>query len=397
MSRILKSLKPRELRDFTSANGKNHPPREILPLQVSAHSPKLRYRKVMKSPSHLSIPFFAALSLAAFPTFSPAATSDPVGAMTVTLNEGADNFIAIPFTSAPSFQGSVASIANTAGDIYAVGLGADFAASASDGLAGLYYVRFLSGAAEGKYFTILNSALSSVSIDSLGDDLSGVQVGDSFAVFEYYTLSSLFPPATQTAILASTGNLTFQRGSEVLIPNVSGSGLNRAPNLKYYVTSTEWKNTADFSNADDVVLYPDSFIIVRQKSGAGSRDLVLFGSVPMHSNSTYVTQLTSANDNYLSYARPLDSTLADLDLGIEFLDSTGNLTFQRGDELLLWLSPTGLNPSPNKKFYRVGGQWRDTADFSVADSFVVKAGSALIIRKKAGVQQTLVWKEIPNY
>lgn len=351
----------------------------------------------MKSLSHTLLSLSAALCVSVFPISTHAATSDPVGAMTVTINEGSDNFIAIPFTSAPSFQGAVGSLTNTSGDIYSLGLGSTFAGADADALAGFYYVRFLSGSAEGKYFTILNSSTTSVDVDSLGDDLSGVVAGDSFAIYEYYTLSSLFPPATQDTLVVSTGNLPFQRGSELLLPNVSGSGLNRAPTFKYYVTSTEWKNTADFSNANDIILYPDSFIIIRQKSGAGAKELTLFGSVPMHPSSTYVTQLSIPNDNYLSYARPVSTTLDQLDFGSEFTDSTGNLPFQRGDELLVWANPTGLNPAPNKKFYRVSGEWRDTADFSVANSFVVEAGSALIIRKKSGTDQSLVWKETPNY
>jgi uncharacterized protein (TIGR02597 family) len=353
----------------------------------------------MKSLLSPVVTLLTALSLTLLPLSAHSATSDPVGAMTVTINEGADNFIAIPFTSAPSYQGAVASIANASGDIYDVGLGSSLPSAASDGLAGFYYVRFLSGAAEGKYFTILNSGLTSLSIDSLGDDLSGVQVGDSFAVYEYYTLSSLFPPATQTSIVVSTSTRGSGRGSEVLFPEMTDVGINRAPRLKYFVTSSNWHNAADPTQlANDVIVYPDSYIIVRQKAGAGARDLVLFGAVPMKKSASYVFQTTSKTDNHLAYTRPVATTLSNLGFGSEFGDSGSTRGSSRVDELLLWENPVGLNPSPNKKFFRVGGVWYDSFNNTVADSYVVNPGTALIFRKvSSSIASTYTWVNVPNY
>jgi uncharacterized protein (TIGR02597 family) len=345
---------------------------------------------------HLS--FLSALSLSLLPAALPAATSDPVGAMTVTLTEGADNFIAIPFTSAPSYQGAVASLANTSGDVYALGLGSTVAGADADAWAGLYYVRFTSGAADGKYFTILSSSTTALDIDSLGDDLSGVQAGDTFSVFEYYTLSSLLPPATQTSVVASTGTRVSQRGSEVLFPETTDVGINRAPRLKYFVTSTDWYDASTRGIAEDVILYPDSYIIIRQKEGAGSRDLVLYGSVPMAASTSYVFQSSIKNDNHLAYIRPIPTALSTIGFGSEFLDSSSTRVSARTDELLLWDNPSGINPAPDKKFFKVGGVWYDATTRNVADDYEIKPGAALILRKSPdSVETTSNWKNIPTY
>lgn len=337
-----------------------------------------------------------AVSLASFPL--SAETTDPVGAVVVDLTEGADTIVSIPFTDNPAFVGVVDTVTDLGSDLYQIGLNGTVQAGDANGFANLYYVRFSSGSANGKYFTVSASTTTSVTIDSIGDDLSGLAQSDGLSVYSYHTLASIFPPATQDSLVVSGGNLGFQRGSEILLPERSGTGINRAPTLKYFVTSTEWRDTVNFANSDNVILFPDTYMVIRQKSGAGSKSFVMHGSVPMNNHNINLQASTVSTDNYVSVGRPVDTRLDELGLGTEFVDSGGNLGFQRADELLVWENPSGINPAPDKKFFRVAGEWRVTTDFSASNDYIVPAGAAIIIRKKAqGTEETLFWNNSPNY
>lgn len=335
-----------------------------------------------------SLSFFLLISHVAAQT---EVSSAPMGGLTFELQPGIDNFVTVPLRADADFLGEVLSSVDLGSDqfrINAVGtdpfLGQDFTSSA-------YYVRFLSGAEEGKYFDILSNDDGSVTFDTLGDSLI-LSPGDTFHIVKHWTLAELFPPGTQTALTLSTGNLFFQRGSVVLIPGFDGAGINRSASGLYYITATEWRDADTFANSDDVIIRPNSYFQVRQKSSYSVSTFTLSGTAPLETLSNYLFQETSANDNLLSHGRPVPIQLQDLDLGSEFVDSTGNLFFQRRDVLLVYSNTSSLNPSASKIFYRVGGQWRDAADFSVADTFEIDPNEPIIIRKIAGVSaETLLW------
>jgi len=326
-----------------------------------------------------------------------AATTDPVGYITSELTAGADNFVTVPLKSAPDFTGSVSTATAQGVDMYVITL-AGAVNFSDDVFNDTHYLRFLDNAGEGKHFAILDTLSNSLIIDSLGDDLSAVMLNDRVEVVRYWTLAQLFDPATQESLVVSTGNLPFQRGSQVLLPDLQGVGRNKAPKNAFFITDTEWRRASDFSNADDVVLLPESYIIVRQDSAAGVRKLIVSGTVPTEKLTAYIYQETVDNDTLLTHGRPNAMRLDQLGFGTEFSDSSGNLPFQRSDQLLVWFNPQGRNPAPDTTFFRVGGEWRRASDFSNADDFLLESNTAFIVRKKGqGTAVTKTWKNSPTY
>jgi len=333
-----------------------------------------------------------------FASAQSSVTTDAVGFIRVDLTAGADNFVSLPLMEAPEFEGSIASASAGQDDAFTLDLNSSLSVS-NDAWANSHYVRFTSGAADGKFFTVTANDSGSVTIDSIGDDLSGVAQGDTLKVVEYWTLAKLFPPESQDALVESTGDLGFQRGSEVLMPDVVGDGINRAPSDRFYVTDSEWRESPGGSNADDIKIMPDKYIIIRQdESASDDMNLVLSGTVPNETINTFIVKSNQKQDNYLSHGRPVGVSLNELGLGSAFEDSGGDLGFQREDELLYWDSPSGINPAPDKRFYRVNGSWREAPGGANAGSFVLESNSAFVIRKSSGNQtETVEWKNEPSY
>lgn len=324
------------------------------------------------------------------------AIAPAMGSMAFDLQPGIDNFVTVPFRASPEFQGTVLNAVDLGSDLFRITAEGGTPFESKD-FADLYYVRFLSGSSEGKYFDIVSNNDDQVTFDTGGDNPLSISVGDTFHIVRHWTLAELFPPGVQTALNNSTGNLPFQRGSVVLMPNLAGLGINRAPNQSFFITSTEWRRASDFSNADDTSVYPNAFFLVRQRATYASSVFFHSGVATVEPQVNYLIQETFAHDNLLTHGRPIPLALSSLELGSEFVDSTGNLPFQRQDTLLVWSDTSSLNPSPNISFFRVGGQWRRVSDFSNADDFEIGADEAFIIRKSGrSPAEILTWQNSFN-
>ena len=335
-------------------------------------------------------------------TAQTTATTDPVGAMSFELAAGADNPIAVPFRQ-PTVSDLVVSQVNDSGNNTFMFSFSD-ANFTEDQYSAGYYLQFASGPAAGEYYTIIDNGTGSVSVDSIGSNLASVAIGDKAFIAKYWTLSELFPPSDQGPsgpLVKSTGNLLFQRGSEVLMPDVGGVGINLSASAIYFVKSDGWyQSISGFPSADDVALLPDSFIFIRQPSSAGSRMLTVAGSVPMSAQTTFLaTNTGESQDNFVSYSLPDETTLGELDLGGAFIGSSGNLLFQRKDELFLYPEDRTINPSAGRIFFRVNGEWRESkTGFPNADSVTIGPGTSFIIRKAATSDgSSSKWTYTPTY
>ena len=316
------------------------------------------------------------------------ATTDPVGAMTVTLQPGADNLIGFPLKKPALSRLTVSSVSELSPDVWEVGFSGLTVTSGQFDQS--YFIRLKDGLLDGYYFTILSNTSQTVTVDGLGVDLSALSVGDSFDVVEYHTLASLFPPSGQGSggpLVLSSGDRLSQRGSQVLFPDLSGSGINRSSSETFYVKDVSnggWARNSDRSQANSQVVLPDMYVVIRQPSDSGVRTLTLGGSVHYGKEAVFFHSLSLGSgpqDNYVALPRPVPTTLSELDFGSSFVESSGDRLSQRADQLLVFGTPSGLNPSASETFYKVNGEWRRNSDRSVADSYVLEAGSAFIVRK----------------
>ncbi|MEM9018782.1 MAG: TIGR02597 family protein, partial [Verrucomicrobiota bacterium] len=107
-------------------------------------------------------------------------------------------------------------------------------------------------------------------------------------------------------------------------------------------------------------------------------------------------------DNHLGVARPVPVTLDDLDLGpTVFIDSTSNAVADRKDELLVYdNSVESHNKTPQKIFFRVGGEWQedDGSTYPVASTEVIAPSSSIVLRKSATLDgEPVRWVNSPRY
>jgi uncharacterized protein (TIGR02597 family) len=324
----------------------------------------------------------ATLAMAA-PLAAQTASTAPLGGMVIPLTPGADNLLGIPFTSLPVFSGPVHAIVDNEDNItntHAINFPASVAAADAGAWDGLHYIRFTSGAANGKYFTITTSTTSGIIIDDIGDDLSGVLPTDTYSVFRYWTLASLFPPGEQTALVESIS--AFQLRSTIRMPDTEGEGINRAPNATYYLLSTGWFRFGQSGSANDTILYPDTFIIIRQHSTAGARDLIVSGAVPISKHVINLHSLSSKNnDNLIALNRPLPMKLSEIGFNASNFMASGS-AFQLRDTVRLWISsPTGINRAPDATFYLTSEGWRRFGQSGIFNDFEIEGNSPIMIRK----------------
>lgn len=347
-------------------------------------------------------PLFAILSALALTqaVHAQSAGTDPVGFTSITCLPNSDTICSVPLNSEVAFQGTLLNAPSINGS--AVTLTPSTAVTwTADQFKTLYFVRFTSGTKSGMYFEITANAAGTLTINSANEDLSTLTTGDQFKLCKFWTLGTLFPPATQTTIVPSTGTTSPTRRTEVLFPDNAGSGINLSAAAVYFVlNTTEWKNASGFTNADNVILYPDTYFIVRHNKAAitSSTTYTITGSVELKDAGTILaTRVGGSQDNFVSNGRPIDIKLKDLDFSpTAFVDSTGTTSPTRRDQLLVFNNavPT-VNRSASAIYFRVGGTWLNASGYTVADDAIIPAGSGFIIRKYAAPGTGVVWTNNP--
>ncbi len=354
------------------------------------------------------LPSFLLVACSAFIASSLRAQSvmtDPVGVVNLTIKGNSDTLLAVPLTLVPSYTGKVSATASGGTDLYNL-TAAGTPGWSADQFAGFYYVRFTSGAKNGMYYTITANTSGQLTLHTAGDDLSGVAANDTFKVFKYWTLGTLFPPASAgtaaNPLTASASSSPLARRSEILVVNPNAPGINASAAATYYFTAAGWYAAGSNQVANDVVLYPDNPFTVRQ-SASLTADVVWSstGAVALSSLALpLLTQATGFQDNAIALVRPVDLKLSELGLDAVFTQSANTSPLARRDELLVFDNTVaGLNKSAAKVYYRTSNSWRRAgADAVVADADVLRAGDAFMIRKyQSGTGATVVWTNIPTY
>lgn len=325
------------------------------------------------------------------------ATTDPVGFMTIDLPVGSDTIVAAPLSKAPVFQGAVTSLS---GFVVTV-TGANF----GDLTTSPHYLQAVTGAQAGMIFDIASNTADTITLVDNGVSPTGLSAGTTFKVIPYWTLGTLFPSTDQgVSFTPSAGTTLLTRRTQILFPNVAGTGINRAPNNTYYfVTNTYWRSqSGGTNNFDNTPILPDSYFIVRNPTNAASGlKLTVAGSVNTGPMAVQLDRLaTGANDNYISLGRPMDITLNDLGLITSgaFTPSTGTTTLTRRDQLMIFNNATiGMNKAPGTTYYYLTNsgtnRWLSTSTgTNDVGANVIPAAVGYIIRKATnGTTGTQFW------
>jgi uncharacterized protein (TIGR02597 family) len=251
-----------------------------------------------------------------------------------------------------------------------------------------FYVRILSGALRGHYFTIASNDATSVLLDNAGFDLSAVKPGDSVEIAPYWTLGTLYPSSMANSSFTPSSSALF-RQTELYFYDVSGVGINRAPSKTYYYCNGAWRQvgasiTTSFNNA---VILPDTYFLQRNKGKATA--LTESGRVLKSAVATVIEGGTSLQqDNFIALPFPVGVTLRQTALFESGAFKPTVSASSHEDELLVFDdTATGINRSPNAIYFYFDNGWRKTGaalteDFS--DSVILAAGHGFVVRKAAG-------------
>ncbi len=345
--------------------------------------------------------FTLALIVASASLLSAQVATDAVGFNSVTCLAGSDTRCSVPLTAETAFVGVVSSATIPLAGQLTIVPTATAPGWTSNQFATAYYVKLTSGTKVGMYYQVVSNTATGITVDLAGDT-AGIAATDGFKVCKFWTLATLFSPATQTTVVSSLNNLPNGRRTEILIPDMTSSGINLSPNQIFFLTSTGWKKAVSgFPDASNFILVPDSFFIVRHGNAAitASTQFSVAGAVDLSANTTpLATQPTIKQDNPATTGRPVPVSLQDLDLITTggFVASLNTLPNGRRDEIHIYdNSIAGLNKSPSAIYFYYNGHWKKSVSgFPDADSDTIAPSAGFIIRKyQSGTGNSVSWTQ----
>jgi uncharacterized protein (TIGR02597 family) len=318
--------------------------------------------------------------------------SDVVGYVKQTFAAGSDTIFVPQLLRPVEFSGAVSSVSASGGNAILVCPSATFASGSFTYVATTqpktYFAMVTSGNLTGTGFLVVSNGTGdiTVALDGLtaaSADITGIEIR------ALWTLNTLFPPSdANVTFTPSTGTTTATRRTQLVMPNFTGTGINRAASAVYFYSSTlsDWvATTATSVKAGDTPLVPSQYLIHRNTGGTPVElNATLVGSLFSKPGAVYVATLTNgANDNPIALARPTDYKLSELGFDdTNFIQSTGTTTATRRDQILVYSTTgSGINRSPTAVYFKTGNTWRATTASTTAVDAVIPAGSAVIVRK----------------
>lgn len=327
-----------------------------------------------------------------------------VGYNVVDCPAGSDTIVSVPFHRPASFSGAVQGTISVNGSGATITPKANPVFAAGEFTNESHYLQFVgTGAKAGFVYSVTTHVTGAVTIDTGGDDLSGVADGDQFEIIPHWTLETLFPKATQTTIHVSTSKLSTGRKSRILFFDDSTGGIALAPNRVYFLTAAGWfQSDAGLPAADDVIIPPGKAFVIRHPATELATQFIPHQMVVESSYSTPLqARSAGAQDNVIGLMRPVPVKLLDLDLAATFEESASNDSGDRADELLVYDNvAAAVNKQPATTYFRVSGEWRkdDGSTYPASDMDEISPSTGLVIRKSASTaDETLHWINLPRY
>ena len=321
------------------------------------------------------------------------------GYQNLTLLGNSDTIVALPFARWSASTVTVSSFASSVITVQGTpGWTASQFVYASGTQSNTYYVRIESGALEGKYFDITNNTTTTLALNLKGGSLTGLAANDQISVVPYWTLGSVF--ANGNGIHLSTS--TIARKTEVIIPDLTGLGINLSSSATYYYYTNAgtvvWRKTVDANTHDDDVFQPNTYLVIRHKI-ATNTTFTSFGDVVLTKvNIPLLVNTTNKQDNFVGLPRPINVSLNDAGLITSGAFASSSSTISRRDELLVFdNAETNFNKASLATYYYLSSQWRrvgDTTDYAASNIFVSGAGYIL---RKASTNVIPNWTNAPTY
>jgi uncharacterized protein (TIGR02597 family) len=335
---------------------------------------------------------FAILFTAGMAGNAQTSTINVVGYVKQTFAAGSDTIFVPQLLRPVEFSGTVSSVSVSGVNATLVCSSATFTPNSFQYVATTqpktYYVSVTSGNLTGTGFLVdsngtaeITVALDGLSVTSA--DITGIEVRP------LWTLNTLFPAAdANVSYTPSTGTTGGTRRTQILLPDFTGTGINRAPTRTFFYNSSlnDWVLTTNIgTKAGDTPIVPGQYLIHRNTGGTPANlNSNLVGSVFTKPGAIYLaTMTTSANDNLVALARPTDYLLSEIGFNdANFVQSSGTTGGTRRDTVIVYATTgSGINRAPLKTYFKTSGTWRDTTAATIPVDPIIPAGSAVIIRK----------------
>ncbi|MCD4779442.1 MAG: TIGR02597 family protein [Candidatus Omnitrophica bacterium] len=255
----------------------------------------------------------------------PVLAAQSVGINRMTVPANTDVRITLPFNQQTEGEYTVNTV---------TGSGVTVSASLPVGAyAGIYLVRFTSGASEGLWSTIVSNDVHDIDLVDM-DVKNEIAAGDTFRIIKHHTLRSVFP--------ANMDGVSYNSNCQVLIwvNDLSAMGQNRSHLKTAYYLGGNWVGSGISNNT---ILTPETMFVLRNAS-ISPLQLSTLGVVPDYT----VSMLIAADgDLVIGSGYPVPVTLNNAGIG-----GTGRIA------LLYDNSRPGYNNSNLKTaYYYPGPGW----------------------------------------
>lgn len=337
---------------------------------------------------NITLPAIAAIGLLAATHILPAASTDPVGAMKMTLSGQFDTRISIPMMRMPVFEGLIDSVSEDnliiAGEPGWESNQFVFENADNPDPLNTYFVFILTGELEGFQGKILSNTSDTLTIDTGLDSLATVAEGDIIQIVPYWTLESLFD------------GVDLPDGTNVFTYSRMSGKLNTATDIiyTYFKDNDAWWDGISPNFVDDTALLNSGLAyIVRLPEGSSNVEFVVSGSVPMASdrklfyvlgkeNEIFDPTDIKATDQPFSIKVPVPIAIGDAALNLS--DQTQVFVYLDGDyEPAQGESLPKINNPPRTilTYFETQNEWWDgvSPDF-VSNTYFLQPGKSYVLR-----------------
>jgi uncharacterized protein (TIGR02597 family) len=315
--------------------------------------------------------------------------TQPVGAVSVAVSSNSDQRLGATLQRPVLFASAAQSVAGST-----LNINGTVAALGSE----QKYVKFLSGALEGQWFTLTASSASSVSVAENLQSLGAIS-GDKFEIRAFWTLGSLFPAGAGFPASADF----FSPSAFVLLNDPAAIGVNlSASNVYFYhdgsIFDAGWyNNDGSFDVVNNTVISPETSIIIRNGT-VGVASIVTVGDVPSAKMGNVVlSRVEGPQDNLVYNPYPAAITLDASGLGGGAVRASSD-PFDPSDLVLFYsTTSTGFNPAASDVFFYHDGSvfdagwYKNDGSFVLVGSTPIPSGAAITIRKSGGAASDVNW------
>ena len=298
------------------------------------------------------------------------ATTDPVGAMTVTVPNNSDSALSVPLLGEVVFEGVILSIDSS--DTLTLAGSPGFLPNELTSSA--HFLEVSSGDDSGMLLTILGNTSQTITVQISGArSLSNLSSSSSVIIRKALVVSDLIPAPPD--------------GLSILLFNPDSPGENKSASDLLFSQGGNWIDAVTFSSANNYLIHPFESVVLRNESG-GSFEFSISGNVPLNGMWTnlYVAAADTGQDVRLGVRSPVGVTL----------NESGISDFAISGDTLLFFdnSNAGLNKSASSLIFYDGSNWIDAVTFQpVGDSVQFEPGVGFVLRL-SGRSNTgnIVWR-----